>query len=188
MRRRPSDSDHRMMPVYGSGAEYYGTLDGMQWARGNYIEAERMFDQSRQQLKRAFGSDDTDTLSSMNNLASTYWNQGRWAEAEKMEVEVLEMSRRVLGDGPSPHTDQYEQPGIHVRESRSMGGGGEDGNGGDGDAAAGAGRGASRHTEQHEQLGIHVPASRPMGGGGDDGYGGDGGRVGGCWARSIPTH
>jgi Tetratricopeptide repeat len=36
------------------------------------------------------------------NLASTYWNQGRWAEAEKLEVQVMETSKTALGlDHPS---------------------------------------------------------------------------------------
>ncbi|KZL79726.1 tpr domain protein, partial [Colletotrichum incanum] len=34
----------------------------------------------------------------MANLASTYWNQGRWKEAEELEVRVMEMRKRVLGD------------------------------------------------------------------------------------------
>jgi hypothetical protein len=38
------------------------------------------------------------TLASIANLASTYRNQGRWTEAEKIEVQVMEMSRRVLGE------------------------------------------------------------------------------------------
>jgi hypothetical protein len=31
------------------------------------------------------------------NLASTYWNQGRWKEAEDLEVQVIETRKRVLG-------------------------------------------------------------------------------------------
>jgi hypothetical protein len=27
----------------------------------------------------------------MGNLASTYWIQGRWTEAEKLDVQVMEM-------------------------------------------------------------------------------------------------
>src|SRR5438045_4448382 len=38
-----------------------------------------------------------DTLMSMANLASTYMNQGRWKEAEQLEVEVLEARKKVLG-------------------------------------------------------------------------------------------
>lgn len=33
----------------------------------------------------------------MANLASTFWNQGRWKEAE-LEVQVMEASSRVLGE------------------------------------------------------------------------------------------
>ncbi|KYG39759.1 hypothetical protein M433DRAFT_79497 [Acidomyces richmondensis BFW] len=33
----------------------------------------------------------------MANLASTYRNQGRWKEAEELEVKVVETSRTVLG-------------------------------------------------------------------------------------------
>ncbi|KAI1554711.1 kinesin light chain, partial [Pyrenophora tritici-repentis] len=40
----------------------------------------------------------SDTLSSMANLASTYRNQGRWKEAEQLEVQVMQARKRVLGD------------------------------------------------------------------------------------------
>ncbi|KAL5041581.1 hypothetical protein BDW71DRAFT_191588 [Aspergillus fruticulosus] len=33
----------------------------------------------------------------MANLASTYWHQGRWSEAEKLEVEILETRKTALG-------------------------------------------------------------------------------------------
>jgi tetratricopeptide (TPR) repeat protein len=33
----------------------------------------------------------------MANLASTYSNQGRWKEAEELEVQVMETRKRVLG-------------------------------------------------------------------------------------------
>jgi hypothetical protein len=33
----------------------------------------------------------------MSNLASMYWNQGRWKEAEDPELQVMEMRKRVLG-------------------------------------------------------------------------------------------
>jgi hypothetical protein len=35
----------------------------------------------------------------MANLASTYRNQGRWKEAEELEVQVMETRKRVLGQG-----------------------------------------------------------------------------------------
>jgi hypothetical protein len=41
----------------------------------------------------------------MANLASTFWNQGRWEEAEKLEVDVMETSKSKLGlDHPSTLT------------------------------------------------------------------------------------
>jgi hypothetical protein len=42
---------------------------------------------------------------SMANLALTYWNQGRWTEAEKMEVRVMGTRRRVLGEKASRYTN-----------------------------------------------------------------------------------
>jgi hypothetical protein len=43
------------------------------------------------------GAEHPRTLTSMNNLATTYYNQGRLEEAESLGVEVLEISKRVLG-------------------------------------------------------------------------------------------
>ena len=47
--------------------------------------------------KRVLGAEHPSTLTSMANLASTYRNQGRWKEAEELEVQVMETSSRVLG-------------------------------------------------------------------------------------------
>ncbi|KZL81689.1 kinesin light chain 3, partial [Colletotrichum incanum] len=33
----------------------------------------------------------------MANLASTFWNQGRWEEAEKLFVQVMETRKTKLG-------------------------------------------------------------------------------------------
>jgi len=38
-----------------------------------------------------------DILTSMTNLAWTYFNRDRWKEAEELEVQVIEMRKRVLG-------------------------------------------------------------------------------------------
>jgi len=43
------------------------------------------------------GQEHPSTLTSMGNLASTYRDQGRWKEAEELEVQVMETSLRVLG-------------------------------------------------------------------------------------------
>jgi hypothetical protein len=47
--------------------------------------------------KRVLGAEHPSTLTSIAALASTYRNQGRWKEAEELEVQVIETRRRVLG-------------------------------------------------------------------------------------------
>ncbi|KAK3394971.1 Tetratricopeptide repeat-domain-containing protein [Podospora didyma] len=47
--------------------------------------------------KTKLGADHPDTLTSMGNLALTYGNQGRWEEAEKLFVQVMETSKTKLG-------------------------------------------------------------------------------------------
>jgi len=47
--------------------------------------------------KRVLGEEHPDTLTSMANLASTFWNQGRWKEAEELEVQVMETRKKKLG-------------------------------------------------------------------------------------------
>src|SRR3954453_13056222 len=48
-------------------------------------------------FKTKLGADHPSTLTSMANLASTYRNQGRWEEAEKLEVQVMETRKTKLG-------------------------------------------------------------------------------------------
>jgi hypothetical protein len=47
--------------------------------------------------KKLLGAEHPDTLRSMGNLASTYRNQGRWNEAEQLEIQVLDMRKKLLG-------------------------------------------------------------------------------------------
>ena len=53
--------------------------------------------QATGEFKQLLGVDHLSTLTSMVNLASTYSNQGRWKEAEELEVQVMEIQKRVLG-------------------------------------------------------------------------------------------
>ena len=39
----------------------------------------------------------------MANLAITYKNQGRWNEAEQLEIQVMDMRKKLLG-AEHPHT------------------------------------------------------------------------------------
>ncbi|KAF1951016.1 hypothetical protein CC80DRAFT_425467, partial [Byssothecium circinans] len=44
--------------------------------------------------KRMLGDEHPSTLTSMANLALTYGDQGRWKEAEELEVQVMETRKR----------------------------------------------------------------------------------------------
>ncbi|KZL66399.1 hypothetical protein CI238_13201, partial [Colletotrichum incanum] len=71
--------------------------------RGQWTQAEQGADQSLRLREEILGDEHPDTLSSMANLAATYWNQGRWNETEELGVRVIETSLsetslRVLGD------------------------------------------------------------------------------------------
>ena len=68
------------------------------YSDGRYKEAEKAFSQVTQIRERVLGAEHLDTLTSMNNLASTYADQKRWNEAEELFVRVVETSLRVLGE------------------------------------------------------------------------------------------
>lgn len=78
-------------------------LDASTWAAiyfdqcGLYQKAAGVQKQTWERKKAILGEEHQDTLSSMANLASTYGNQGRWKEAEELEVRVMETTKRVLG-------------------------------------------------------------------------------------------
>jgi hypothetical protein len=46
---------------------------------------------------RILGDDHPGTLANMQNLATTFSNQGRLKEAEMLDVQVLEMRQKALG-------------------------------------------------------------------------------------------
>ena len=45
--------------------------------------------------KKLLGAEHPDTITSMANLASTYRSQGRWNEAEKLEVQFMDMVKNI---------------------------------------------------------------------------------------------
>src|SRR3984957_14684730 len=69
----------------------------VQYEAGYWKEAEELEVQVMETRKRILGTAHPDTLTSMNNLASTYRKQGRWKEAEELQVQVMETSLRMLG-------------------------------------------------------------------------------------------
>jgi Tetratricopeptide repeat len=69
--------------------------------------------------KAILGPEHPDTLTSMANLASTYQNQGRWVEAEKLQVQVMEIRRTVLGpEHPSTLTSIWNLSHIWKQQGR----------------------------------------------------------------------
>lgn len=48
--------------------------------------------------RQLLGEEHPDTLTSMANVASTYWNQGRRKEAEGLIVLMIATMKRVLGE------------------------------------------------------------------------------------------
>ncbi|RMZ91828.1 hypothetical protein DV736_g920, partial [Chaetothyriales sp. CBS 134916] len=76
--------------------EAYNNLgEALIW-KGYYSRAETYLQQAVKGQKELSGPEDSDTLTSMANLASTYRNQGRWTQAEELEVQVMETRKRVL--------------------------------------------------------------------------------------------
>jgi Ankyrin repeats (3 copies)/Tetratricopeptide repeat/Ankyrin repeats (many copies) len=87
------------------------------------------------------------TLTSMANLASTYRNQGRWMEAENLDIQVMETSLRVLGEEhPSTLTSMANLASTFWNQGRDRRAGGASGR----DEKEGARPGASRHADEHE--------------------------------------
>ena len=70
---------------------------------GLHKKAELLCSQVLETRKKLQGAEHPHTLTSMGNLASTYWEQSRWEEAEMLHVQVLETRKRVLG-AEHPHT------------------------------------------------------------------------------------
>ncbi|KAM3456411.1 hypothetical protein MY3296_001690 [Beauveria thailandica] len=65
--------------------------------KGDYNIAGGFARQSAEILEELRGLDDYFTLVSLGNLALTYGRQGRWVEAERIQMQVLETSKTKLG-------------------------------------------------------------------------------------------
>ncbi|OCL00243.1 FabD/lysophospholipase-like protein [Cenococcum geophilum 1.58] len=85
-----SDKDQKTALVWKFGSCVYED--------GRYVEAESSFSQVMETRKRVLGEEHPSTLTSMANLASTFWNQGRWKEAEELQAKGLKICSRVLGE------------------------------------------------------------------------------------------
>jgi hypothetical protein len=70
--------------------------------------------------KRVLGEGHPNTLSSMANLAATHWIQGRWKEAEELDVSIMEASKRVLGDEHPDTLTSMASPAYTLRSQRRV--------------------------------------------------------------------
>ncbi|KAJ5202881.1 hypothetical protein N7449_004960 [Penicillium cf. viridicatum] len=69
---------------------------------GNMSDSREMAYMSRKERMKISGAEDEDTLNSTAMLAEAYRLEGRWEEAEKLEVQVVETRKTKLGvDHPS---------------------------------------------------------------------------------------
>ena len=87
----PEDPSPASLPFYDLSAS--NLLN-----QGKYEEAEYLNGRALSAREKVLGPEHPDTLTSMANLASTYWDQSRWKEAEELQVQAMETSKKVLGD------------------------------------------------------------------------------------------
>ncbi|KAF8544997.1 P-loop containing nucleoside triphosphate hydrolase protein, partial [Trichophaea hybrida] len=70
-------------------------------------------------VEAVLGQEHPYTLTNVAYLASTYRNQGRWKEAEELEVQVMETSSRVLGqEHPSTLTSMANLAATYRNQGR----------------------------------------------------------------------
>ncbi|KAH7147088.1 putative nephrocystin, partial [Dactylonectria estremocensis] len=86
---------------------------------GKWSYAEKLSTEAVKIRDGLLGPDHPSTLTSMNNLASTYTNQGRLEEAVKLFVQVMETCKIKLGaDHPSTLTSMGNLASIYRNQSR----------------------------------------------------------------------
>ncbi|WP_414527297.1 tetratricopeptide repeat protein [Nodularia chucula] len=73
-------------------------LAGLYKSQGYYDQAEPLFLQNLELLKRLLGDNHLSVATSLNNLASLYKSQGRYDQAEPLFLQSLELYKRLLGD------------------------------------------------------------------------------------------
>jgi Tetratricopeptide repeat len=88
-------------------------------AKGDYHEVKRMCGKSTRALTKVLGREDTETSYSLGLLASTFWNQGRWEDAEELDVQVMETRKGVLGaEHPSTLTSMANLASTYRTQGR----------------------------------------------------------------------
>jgi len=90
-------------------------LDG----RGEYTEAEPLYQHALAICEKALGPDHPNTSTSLNNLALLYYNQGRYEQAEPLYMRAIAVKEKVLGpDHPSTATSLNNLAGLYDDQGR----------------------------------------------------------------------
>ncbi|CAG8947722.1 unnamed protein product [Penicillium salamii] len=66
---------------------------------GNITDARQMAFQSRNHRMNLLGDEHEDTIDSTSMMATAYCHEGRWEEAERLQVQVMETRKTTLGQG-----------------------------------------------------------------------------------------
>jgi tetratricopeptide (TPR) repeat protein len=66
------------------------------YSDGRYDQAGALFKEALGEKSKRLKNDDEEVLNSMEWMASNYRRQGRWMEAEKLCVQVIETSKTIL--------------------------------------------------------------------------------------------
>jgi tetratricopeptide (TPR) repeat protein len=106
----------------GDGEERVDLIEkvaGCLYEDGRYKEAEPWYLQLTEIRKIVFSEEHPSTLTSMNDLASTYWSQGRFADAEGLQTQVLDARKIVLGEEhPDTLTSMNNLASMYRKQER----------------------------------------------------------------------
>jgi len=89
------------------------------WQSGNIADIREMASGSRNQREVLLGENHEEVLDSTNLLATGYWFEGQWDEAERLFVQAIEINKKTLGeDHPSMLTSLGNLASIYRNQGR----------------------------------------------------------------------
>ncbi len=110
--------------------------------KGDYAEAEPLYQRALEAQERTLGKEHPDTLASVNNLAGLLQDKGDYAGAEPLYRRAMEAQERTLGKEHPDTLSDREQPGRLTFGQRRLRRGGAAFPAGAGGARAHAGQGS----------------------------------------------
>lgn len=100
-------------------ANYLYVLADISRLKGEYVEAESLYKQSREIREKILGLDHPDVASSLYGLALVYSEQRKYAEAEPIYEQALEIREKVLGpDHPDVGEILYSLALLYNRQGK----------------------------------------------------------------------